>query len=520
MRGAGTGVAYLLSDIKVQKTKPGLKPVKLTDGGGMFLQINPSGSRLWRYQYRFDAKAKLMALGAYPDVSLAEARERHQDARKLLAKGIDPMVDRKATKVAEDAKQTTFVDIFRLWFDWWKDGKAEKHSAQVHRRVLADIIPAFGSKPVDDVTAADVREMMLTIFNQRGARDVARRAHETTSQIYRYGIAHGFAKRNPAADFKPSDILPAVKSQNFARVDAKELPALLAKMDAYNGTGITKLAMRLLAYTFLRTSELIGAEWSEFDLDAARWDIPKERMKMETPHIVPLSRQAVEVLRALKMLTGRGKLVFPGDLDKNKPMSNNTILKALERMGYKGIMTGHGWRGIASTVLYENGFQEAHVELQLAHQKRDAVAAAYNHAKYLKQRTVLMQWWADSVPSDLELAFAAYRAWGTRCFAELVGDWAIAVWDKDNYQLTLARDYAGVRRLFYRLDTNGIAWCSIIEPLVLTSPVKLHLDLDYIAGCLYPRPPIEKSPYVEIRAVLPSHFQTFQLGGKRETSRY
>jgi len=166
-------------------------------------------------------------------------------------------------------------------------------------------------------------------------------------------------------------------------------------MDEYKGMALTKLAMRLLAYTFVRTSELIEAEWAEFDLDAARWSIPAERMKMDDPHIVPLSSQATAVLRELKRMTGRGKLVSPGDVDPNKPMSNNTILKALERMGYKGIMTGHGWRGIASTVLYEHGYDEAHVELQLAHQKRDAVAAAYNHAKYLKQRTELMQWWAD-----------------------------------------------------------------------------------------------------------------------------
>ena len=226
------------------------------------------------------------------------------------------MAERKAAKRAEDASAVTFEGVFKLWFVWWKEGKAEKHSAQVERRVLADIIPVFGAKSIDDVDAADVRDMMLTIV-KRGAKDVARRSHETTSQVFRYGIAHGLAKRNPAADFKPSDIVIRQETQNFARVDAKDLPTLLAAMDTYNGTGITKLAMRLLAFTFVRTSELIEAEWAEFNLDAARWDIPKERMKMDTPHIVPLSKQSNEVLKALKMLTGKGRLLFPGNLDKS-----------------------------------------------------------------------------------------------------------------------------------------------------------------------------------------------------------
>lgn len=260
--------------------------------------------------------------------------------------------------------------------------------------------------PIDDVTAADIRTMMLKIYDERKARDIAKRAHQTTGQIFSFAVANGLAKRNPAADFKPHLILPTVKTENFARVDTKELPALLAKMDAYIGTAVTKLALWLLAYTFVRTSELIEAEWSEFDVENARWEIPAERMKMDTAHIVPLSRQAVEVLKALKMITGTHKLVFPGDIDKNKPMSNNTILKALERMGYKGVMTGHGWRGIASTVLHENGFEEQHIELQLAHMKRDKVAAAYNHAKYLKQRTDMMQWWGDYIEQQHEKATA------------------------------------------------------------------------------------------------------------------
>ena len=199
----------------------------------------------------------------------------------------------------------------------------------------------------------------------------------------------------------PSDILAEASSRELSRVDAKELPTLLTKMVHYDGDAITRLAMRLMAYTFVRTSELIESQWPEFDLDNARWDIPAERMKMAAPHIVSLSRQSVEVLRALKLLTGKGRFVFPGANDRNRPMSNNTILFALYRLGYKGRMTGHGFRGLASTILHENEFPDEHVELQLAHQKRNKVAAAYNHAKYLRQRAAMMQWWADYLDTQL-----------------------------------------------------------------------------------------------------------------------
>jgi integrase len=394
---------------EIDNARPKSKPYKLPDSGGLCLLVAPSGARLWRWRYRFLGKEKMMAFGEYPVVSLAKARERHFAARKILASGVDPMAERKAEfeakqKEAEarqrdaDTRQreaeNSFQNVALKWWEWWAVGKSPRHTGYVLQRLKADVFPAFGNKFIDAVTAADIRNLMLAIEG-RGARDVAKRAHETTGQIFRYAIAHGIASRNPAADFKPSDILAEAKEENFARVDAKELPDLLLKMENYDGDALTRLAMRLMAYTFVRTSELIESEWLEFDLDNARWDIPAERMKMETPHIVPLSRQAVEVLRALRLLTGNGRLVFPGANSKEKPMSNNTILFALYRLGYKGRMTGHGFRGLASTILHESGFEEEHIELQLAHQKRNKVAAAYNHAKYLKPRKAMMQWWAD-----------------------------------------------------------------------------------------------------------------------------
>jgi integrase len=400
-----------LTDAAIRGTKPSTRPYKVYDRGGLFLLINPSGSKLWRWRYRFGGKEKLMALGEYPVVNLAEARECHFAARKKLAAGIDPMAERKTEgeirqREAETRQReavNSFEKIAREWWEWWSSGKSPRHADYVLRRLEADAFPAFGHKFVDTVTAADIRELMLAI-ERRGARDVAKRTHETTGQIFRYAIARDIATRNPAADFKPSDILAEGSSANFARVDAKDLPNLLDKIYGYDGDALTRFAMRLLACTFVRTSELIEAEWLEFDLQNSRWDIPAERMKMDTPHIVPLSRQAVEVLRALKLLTGKGKFVFPGANDKNKPMSNNTILFALYRLGYKGRMTGHGFRGLASTILHENDFAEEHIELQLAHQKRNKVAAAYNHAKYLSRRAAMMQWWADYLDAQLAQA--------------------------------------------------------------------------------------------------------------------
>ena len=397
-----------LSDVAVRAIRPRERAYKVHDRNGLFLLVNPSGSKLWRWRYRFDQKEKLMALGEYPVVTLAQARDHHLTARKILAAGIDPMAERKAEAEAKRREveaqgreaENSFEKVARKWWDWWAISKSKRHTDCVLRRLEADVFPLFGHKSINAVTAADIRNLMLTIEG-RGARDVAKRAHETTGQVFRYAIAHGIANRNPAADFKPKDILGEAKEANFARVEAKELPHLLLMMERYDGDALTRLAMRLISYTFVRTSELIESEWSEFDLDAGRWDIPAERMKMDTPHIVPLSQQSIAVLHALNLLTGFGRLVFPGANDKQKPMSNNTILFALYRLGYKGRMTGHGFRGLASTILHENGFEDEHVELQLAHQKRNKVAAAYNHAKYLNQRKTMMQWWADYLDAQL-----------------------------------------------------------------------------------------------------------------------
>jgi integrase len=381
-----------LTDTKVKNAKAGSR---LPDGRGLYLLVTPTGGKLWRWKYRYLGKEKLMSFGQYPEVSLADARDKHGAARKLLVSGIDPMAQRKAEKKAvKAASENSFQTIAELWHGHWSVGKSPRHADSVLRRMNGDIFPAIGSLVITDIEAPMLVAMVKAI-EQRGAYDIAKRALEMTGQVFRYAIAHGYASRNPAAEIKPRDILRTVAKQNFARIDAKELPNLLRSIEVYQGTHVTRLAMKLMAYTFVRTSELIGAKWEEFDLDAKRWDIPAERMKMKSPHIVPLASQAIEVLETLRHLTGEGALLFPGERDSKIPMSNNTILLALARMGYKHRMTGHGFRGLASTVLHEQGYLHDHIELQLAHAPRNAVSAAYNHALYLAQRAEMMQEWAD-----------------------------------------------------------------------------------------------------------------------------
>ncbi len=384
-----------LTDTEIKKSKPQDKPYKLSDGAGLYIWVTPSGGRKWRASYRHEGKQKTMTYGGYPEVSLALARERHRDAKKLLAEGIDPMGERKAVKTAQEAANVnSFASVAALFLDHWQEGKSARHVDSVRRRVAADILPALGTRPIEAIEAPEVVAMTKAI-EQRGAHDIAKRALETTGQIFRYAIAHGYAKRNPAVEIRPSDILKSVRKVNFARIDVKELPDLLKKIEVYRGTHVTRLAIKLLALTFVRTSELIEAKWSEFDIEGQRWDIPAERMKMRTPHVVPLARQTIEALEMLRPLSGGSEWLFPGDRDRSKPMSNNTILKGLERMGYKGKMTGHGFRGLASTILHEQGYSHDHIELQLAHAPRNAVSAAYNHALYLEPRAKMMRDWAD-----------------------------------------------------------------------------------------------------------------------------
>lgn len=385
----------MLTDTAIRRTKPGPKPFKLSDQGGLHLQVTPSGGRLWRWKYRIAGSERLMSLGSYPDVSLLAARERHASARRLLASGVDPMAQRKVERAAvTQGDPENFESVARLWHAHWVKGKSAHHVAATLSRLTVNVFPTLGVRPIGEIRAPELVRLVKSI-EARGAGDIAKRALQTIGQIMRYGIAHGHCERNPVADIKPGDVLQTVTVQNMARVEARELPALLRAIEVYRGKPLTRLATKLLALTFVRTSELIGARWDEIDVAGKRWDIPAARMKMRSPHIVPLSSQALEVLELLRSVSGKGPMLFPGDADPRKPMSNNTILFALRRMGYGGIMTGHGFRGLASTLLHEQGWPHDHIELQLAHAPRNAVSAAYNHALYLEPRRAMMQAWGD-----------------------------------------------------------------------------------------------------------------------------
>jgi integrase len=386
-----------LTEAKVRGTKPGPRAVKMFDGGGLYLFITPEGGKLWRWAYRFDGKSRTMAFGPYPDLSLAAARDLHIDARRVLAKGVDPMRQRKAEKAAIK-NGDTFKSVALAWHESWSADKNPEYAKDVQIRLTRDIFPSLGSLTMDKIDAPKIVATIKKI-EERGACEIATRSLGNVGQVFRYAIAHGLATRNPAADVKPIDFLKSVPVTNYARIEAHELPRLLRKIENYEGSPKTRLAMRLMLATFVRTSELIEARWEEFDLQGKRWTIPVERMKKvryPTAHIVPLAAQAIDILESLREITGDSEYLFPGSFHTVKTMSKNTILKALEIMGYKGRMTGHGFRGLASTILHESGlFESEHIDLQLAHMKRNKVSAAYNHAKYLKQRTEMMQWWAD-----------------------------------------------------------------------------------------------------------------------------
>jgi integrase len=369
--------------------------IRLTDEQGLFLLVTAAGQKYWRMKYRFAGKEKGIAFGVYPEVTLAEARERREQARQALREGQDPVQlrrDRKQKQVAE--VHNTFEVVARAWFEHWRGARTERHSGYVMRRLELDMFPAIGRIPIRQLTAPQIVHAVLAIQN-RDAMDVAKRCWNTTGQILRYAVVYGHIERNPMEGLKPSDALKSTRKENYARLDAREMPELLRKIEGYQGTSITRLAMKLLALTFVRTGELIRARWDEFDLEAAEWRIPAAVVKMRTPHIVPLAPQAIEVLQALQTISGGKELLFPGERDHERPMSNNTILAALNRMGYGGRMTGHGFRGVASTILHEQGFPHHVIELQLAHMERKSASSAYNHATHLRERREMMNHWAD-----------------------------------------------------------------------------------------------------------------------------
>ena len=384
-----------LTDSIIKNEKPTDKRKQLADGNGLVLYIMPNGSKLWRYRYRYNGSPKMLSLGEYPTVTLKDARAERERVSDLLVQGIDPSIERKEKKLSQAyAIENDFRSVARAWWDNWKVANSEAHALKVWSIFEKDIFPVFGKYPVENIKPSLVRLAVKRVV-ERGAYDTAGRVHQYTSAVLSYAFNHELVASNVARDIAVNDLIPRRKKQSMGRVDLKDLPQLLQDIQAYDGNAITKIAIQLLSLTFVRTKELIQATWDEIDFIGKVWRIAPERMKMGTAHIVPLSAQTLDLLGELKKITGGSKHLFPSVKGDGKTMSNNTILFALYRMGYKDRMTGHGFRGVASTALREQGFSRDVVELQLSHLVGNEVERAYNTMELLAERTAMMQAWAD-----------------------------------------------------------------------------------------------------------------------------
>lgn len=390
-----------LSDIKIKALKAGIKldgtstskSYKVSDEKGLYLEVKPTGSKLWRVKYRFSGKEKLLSVGIYPDVSLKQAREQRDELRKQIANGVDPSDTRKAQKLSH-AGQVSFENVTREWHQKFKHRWSEKYALNTINRLEREVFPFIGSKNINDIKAPELLAV-LRRMESRGILETAHRVHQQCGQIFRYAVATGRAERDPSTDLKGA--LPPVKVKHHASIiEPQQIGGLLRAINGYSGSFITICALRLAPLVFVRPGELRHAEWTEFDLEKAEWRIPAEKMKMASVHIVPLSKQAIAVIETLKPLTGSGKYLFPSIRTITRPMSENTVNGALRRLGYTGDeMVGHGFRSMASTILNEQGWNRDAIERQLAHSERDGVRAAYNYAEYLPERKRMMQSWAD-----------------------------------------------------------------------------------------------------------------------------
>jgi len=383
-----------LTDIAIRNAKPQAKQYKLYDEKGMYVLIKKAG-KYFHLDYRFQGKRKTISLGVYPNVKLSEAREERDKAKKMIANGIDPSQSRKAHKeLGFEKAGNSFEFVAREWHAKYSHNWAASHAKKIIRRFELYIFPWLGSRPIADITPPELLAVLRKLEN-RGVLETAHRAQQNCGQVFRYAIATGRAERDPSADLRGA--LAPVKHGRMATItEPKKVGELLRAIDGYEGTLVAKCALNLAPLVFVRPGELRHAEWDEIDLDNAKWRIPAKKMKMKDPHIVPLSKQAVAILKEIQPLTGQGRYVFPSIRTTMRPMSENTILAALRRMGYaKDEMSGHGFRAMASTLLHEQGWQSDVIERQLAHAERNSIKAAYNHAQHLPERRKMMQAWAD-----------------------------------------------------------------------------------------------------------------------------
>lgn len=384
-----------LTDTAARTAKPREKLYRIADAQGLCLEVTPSGGKHWRFRYRFDDKPKMLGLGTYPAVTLAQARERRDEARRLLAKKIDPSRHKRQAKADAMATVLTFEGLAREWYAYNVPRWAPATSSKALTYLEADILPVIGDRPIEAITRPELVDLVRRV-EKREAFNVATKVRQWLNQIFRFGLAKGVVMLNPATDL---DVVAAhaPRTRHHPHVTEPEIPALLQALDAARCDITSRIAIRLLLLTGVRPGELRKAPWTEFDLDAATWTIPAARMKARRPHIVPLPRQAVALLRQLLEITGTYPLAFPGRNDRERPMSENTVNKVLAVMGYEGRQTGHGFRHLLSTSLNSRGYNRDWIERQLAHGDQDSIRDTYNHANYLDQRREMMQAWADAL---------------------------------------------------------------------------------------------------------------------------
>lgn len=382
-----------LTDLELRRSKPKDKPYTLNDGNGLSVLVEPNGSKGWRFRYRFDGKPKMISFGTYPTISLNDARQRRDEAKKLVASGINPSDARKQEKRArQEIAGNTFEGIAREWYEKRFDRWSASYAEEMIKTFEKDVFPYIGHRPITDIKPMELMAI-LSRLDERGATEKLRKVRQRCGEVWKYAIVTGRAEYNPAPDLA-SAFLPH-KKEHYAFLSVAELPEFFRTFNTYTGSMIVKLAMRLLIITGVRPGELRQAEWKEFDLEKQLWEIPPERMKKRRPHCVPLSAQAINILEQLKPLTGHYAYVFPGRIQHIKPMSEMAMNVLVRRIGYAGRVTGHGFRHTMSTILYEQGYNTAWIETQLAHVDKNSIRGTYNHAQYLDGRREMLQWYAD-----------------------------------------------------------------------------------------------------------------------------
>ncbi|GDC54169.1 phage integrase central domain-containing protein [Escherichia coli] len=382
-----------LTDIQIKRAKPQDKPYTMNDGHGLSLLIKPDGSKGWRFRFRFAGKARLMSFGSYELVSLAEAREKRDTARKQVANGIDPVEERKAQKLAQKlSTENSFESVSREWHAAKADRWTIAYREEIIKTFEQDVFPFIGKRPISEIKPLELLEVLKRI-EKRGALEKTRKVRQRCGEVFRYAIITGRAEYNPAPDLAIALAIPKQKHHPF--LSAEELPHFVRDLESYTGSIITKNATKILMMTGVRTQEMRFATWSEIDLIKGIWEIPAERMKMRRPHIVPLSSQVIELFKKLQPITSDYPYVFIGRNDRRKPISKESVNQVIESLGYKGRTTGHGFRHTLSTILHEMGFESAWIEIQLAHVDKNTIRGTYNHALYLDKRKYMMQKYSD-----------------------------------------------------------------------------------------------------------------------------